>query len=503
MASTLLRIEFALPASNTHTMKSIKFKIWLAFFITLTVCMTTMLAVTHTTMKKGFLNYVNNETINKLDLLEEEIAEIYARTGNLELFTRKPHLWEKLKHKAYIPYLKIRSYQRNGPSQDRSEAQKNKNTPPKENLGLSRHQREFMARLILTDANKHIVAGRFTANEDYTWSAIEHNNQTIAYVGFVAPSEFLRDVDKHFLYNQLRALSKISIFLVIISFITVLIISHKLVKPLVALSRSAKHLAAGDYNVRIQSQTRDEVGELCHNFNELAQTLEANERSRRQWVADISHEMRTPLAVIKAQIEAMQDGIRDASPSNLSLLKDKTDSLNSLINDLYELSLSDLGALTYSKEVFSFNQLFEHTQDEVELRTKNINIQLEIKNALSDQQKIYGDSSRLAQLINNLIENSIRYTDAPGKLYIWSAEKHNHLEIHIEDSAPGVPADELSKIFDRLYRLDSSRNRETGGAGLGLSICKNIVEAHNGSIFAKASELGGIHTTISLPRWTR
>lgn len=462
--------------------------------------MTTMLAITHTTMKKGFLHYVNNETINKLDVLEEEIAKIYSKTESLELFQRKPHLWEKLKYKAYIPYLKIRSAQRHAPHDGKKKHYPQEN---QQNLGLSRHQREFMARLILTDANKHIVAGQYREQEDYTWSDIQHNQEIIAYVGFVAPSEFLRDVDKHFLYNQIRALSKISIFLVIISFITVLIISHKLVKPLVALSRSAKHLAAGDYNVRIQPQTSDEVGELCHNFNELAQTLEANERSRRQWVADISHEMRTPLAVVKAQIEAMQDGIREPSPNNLALLKDKADALNALINDLYELSLSDLGALTYNKEVFSFGQLFEHTEDETELRAKEKDIEVSITNHLNDNQKIYGDSNRLAQLVNNLIENSLRYTDAPGKMKIWSAERQNHLEIHIEDSPPGVPEDQLNKIFDRLYRLDSSRNRETGGAGLGLSICKNIVEAHNGSISATHSDLGGIHITISLPRWTR
>ncbi|MDO6422487.1 ATP-binding protein [Saccharophagus degradans] len=482
-------------------MKSIKFKIWLAFFITLTVCMATMLVVTHTTMKKGFLRYVNVETINKLDLLKNEIAEIYTRTGSLELFTTKPHLWDKLKYKAYSPYLKIRADQRrnDGPPTP----PKSKELPPKDKHGVGRHQREFMERLILTDENKNVISGRYRKNSDYSWSAIKTEDKIIAYVGYVAPSEFLRDVDKHFLYNQLRALSKISIFLVIISFITVLIISHKLVKPLVALSRSAKQLAAGEYNVRIQPQTSDEVGELCHNFNELAHTLEANEQSRRQWVADISHEMRTPLAVIKAQIESMQDGIRQPSQANLALLKDKTDSLNALVNDLYELSLSDLGALTYSKEVFSFNQLFEHTQDEVEVRTNGKELTLTIENNLNEQHKIYGDSSRLAQLINNLIENSLRYTDTPGQIKIWSAEAQGNLEFHIEDSAPGVNPDQLDKIFDRLYRLDSSRNRATGGAGLGLSICKNIVEAHNGTIRALQSKLGGIHIIISLPRWTR
>lgn len=464
--------------------------------------MATMLMVTHTTMKKGFLRYVNIETINKLDLLEGEIAEIYSRTGSLELFTHKKHLWDKLKYKAYSPYLKIRADQRRAPDES-PHNRSSKKHPPKDNNGLSRHQREFMERLILTDENKQVIAGRHRANTDYSWSEIKQNSKIIAYVGYVAPSEFLRDVDKHFLYTQLRALSQISIFLIIISFITVLIISHKLVKPLVALSRSAKQLAAGEYNVRIKPQTSDEVGELCHNFNELAHTLEANEQSRRQWVADISHEMRTPLAVVKAQIESMQDGIREPSAANLALLKDKTDSLNALVNDLYELSLSDLGALTYSKEVFSFNQLFEHTQDEVEVRTNGREISVNVKNNLNEQHKIYGDSNRLAQLINNLIENSLRYTDAPGQIKIWSAEVKDKLEFHIEDSAPGVAPDQLDKIFDRLYRLDSSRNRATGGAGLGLSICKNIVEAHKGSIRALQSELGGIHITISLPRWTR
>lgn len=466
--------------------KSIKFKIWLTFLITLAVSMMTMLLLTHASMKQGFLHYVNQQTIQKLDYLDKAVTDIYGSSGSLALLTGNMSLWRGLKYQAFrdfIEYQRLR--ERDGAS------------PPA--LSLTKHQEDFIDQLVLTGADKQLIVGNMDPRKDYSWREVRSDGKIIANIGYVTPTDFLRAVDQHFVRQQLETLSQISIVLVIVSFVVVLLISRWLVNPLTALSQNAKMLASGNFNVRITPQSGDELGQLCNNFNELATTLSSNEKARKQWVADISHEMRTPLAVIKAQIEAMQDGIREPSEKNLTLLKDKVDSVNVLINDLYELSLSDLGAMSYSKEILPLTEIVEQVTEEYNIRARDKGLELQVQNLLTDKDKIFGDSNRLVQMLSNFLENSLRYTDAPGTIKVIACRLNDSLQIHVKDSSPGVPTDKLQQIFDRLFRLESSRNRETGGAGLGLSICKNIIDAHHGTVSASSSDLGGLHILVELP----
>lgn len=467
--------------------KSIKFKIWLTFLITLAVSMMTMLLLTHASMKQGFLQYVNQQTIQKLDYLDKAVVDIYRASGSLNLLEQNESLWNGLKYQAFREFIE---YQR------MRERDVETSPPP---LSLTKHQENFINHLVLTNADKQLIVGQMESQKSYSWREVVLDGRDIAYIGYVTPTDFLRAVDHHFIRKQLETLSQIGIVLVIVSFVVVLLISRWLVNPLTALSRNAKMLASGNFCVRIKPQSEDELGQLCNNFNELASTLSSNEKARKQWVADISHEMRTPLAVIKAQIEAMQDGIREPSEKNLAVLKDKVDSVNVLINDLYELSLSDLGAMTYSKEVLPLTEIVEQVTEEYKIRTEEKNLKLQVKNLLSEKDKVFGDSNRLVQMMSNFLENSLRYTDAPGIIEVITCRLNDSLQIHVKDSSPGVPADKLEQIFDRLFRLESSRNRETGGAGLGLSICKNIIDAHHGTVSASNSDMGGLHILVELP----
>jgi len=227
--------------------------------------------------------------------------------------------------------------------------------------------------------------------------------------------------------------------------------------------------------------------------------LEANESARKQWVADISHEMRTPLTVIKAQIEAMLDGVRAPTTNNLNVLNEKINALSTIVNDLYELSLSDLGALSYLKKPLNFHHFINSITLDYSQKLANEGLHFHIDNALPEKTQILADRSRLQQLISNLFENSARYTDSPGNIRLRVATDNSNIVLDMEDSAPSVPNDQMNNIFERLFRLDKSRNRALGGAGLGLSICKNIVEAHQGTIIAGPSALGGLKITICLP----
>ncbi len=439
--------------------------------------------LTQISMRTGFLAYVTSQTVSKLEYISDDVVEIFETENNLDTLDGNFSAWAKLRHHAY--------------KNIDLDTSPNQNSPP------YMHQYNFVSRLILTDKNKKLIVGEKLEDQPYHYHEVHlSNGELIAHIGYLKPSDFVQSIDHHFLTQQLRSLATISIGVALVSLGVVLLLSRWLINPLTALSQSAKKISSGDYNVRITYQSGDELGELCRNFNELANALSANEKSRKQWVADISHEMRTPLAVVKAQIEAMQDGIREINQDNLNLLKDKIDALNLLINDLYELSLSDLGALSYNKEKLPFYELIEHIEDDFVFRAEKKGIQLKILNQLPHNICIFGDANRLMQLLINIVENAIHYTDAPGEIQIKAGHSRDKIIVAIEDSKPGVSQENLKNIFDRLFRVESSRNRNTGGSGLGLSICKNITEAHQGSISASESSLGGLKISLEFPVMT-
>ena len=231
----------------------------------------------------------------------------------------------------------------------------------------------------------------------------------------------------------------------------------------------------------------------------MALTLEKNEKARRQWVADISHELRTPLAVLRGEIEALLEGIRSTTPESIRSLHAEVLRLNRLVDDLYQLALSDLGTLTYHKENLDLAEILRDFIEPygAEFARKSIRFSADI--AQGFEITVFADSERLHQLFANLIDNSLKYTDTGGELIIRLTCSTGQATVDFEDSAPGVPEEELDRLFDRLYRVEASRSRSSGGAGLGLAICKNIVEAHEGTISAHPSPLGGVLIRVTMP----
>lgn len=281
------------------------------------------------------------------------------------------------------------------------------------------------------------------------------------------------------------------------SFLIAFLLSRKLVKPIHSLRRSSNELASGNYGTRIDVHSHDELGLLSHDFNRLAETLQEHEKSRQQWIMDIAHELRTPLSILRGEIEAIQDGISQADPQTIQSLHQETIHLQRLVEDLYTLSISDGGSLTYHKKPLDLAELLQDTlaQFTNQLQEAQLTLTREIKDSVSFE----GDPQRLQQLFQNLIRNSLRYTDMPGKLHVTLNTTADQVIITFSDSAPGVPTESLPRLFERLYRVESSRNRATGGAGIGLSISYNITQAHGGLITAEPSPLGGLSVIITLP----
>ena len=228
--------------------------------------------------------------------------------------------------------------------------------------------------------------------------------------------------------------------------------------------------------------------------------------NKKQLLVDVSHELRTPLSVLKANIEAMEDGINHHEES-YPVIHRKLNQIDRLIQDIYFISKSDAQQLVLYVNTIVLSELidelmlsFRPLADEKGLiLSVNDRLNNRLHNDASNDIRIEGDRQRLIQLFSNLLQNSLDYTDRGGKINLSSRAVRSGVEITIQDSAPGVPEQEHSQLFERLYRKESSRNRATGGSGLGLSICRAIVEAHNGSITITTSPLGGLSITSWLP----
>lgn len=479
--------------------KSIKLKLWLTFFVSLVFSLGSLLVLTHYSVKQRFLDYATDQILERLEPLEVAVAEVFSKNQSLKPFLQDPEQWEELQNATYRQYMRHQRFRTStalGPKQQDWSARQSIEKK------LQANQRAFFLDLILVDTKKNLVSGILKDNANYAFRQITLDGELIAYIGYNKPKAFLRSVDKLFVDQQLNVFGMLSVVMVFAALVITMFVARWLVTPLSKLSYNAKKLAQGDFSVRMNSTADDELGTLCQNFDEMARTLEKNEITRKQWVADISHEMRTPLSVLKAQIEAMQDGIRAASQENLNLLKRNVDSISLIVDDLYELSLVDVGALTFHKSDTDLSELIREIVGEFEEKMSQKGLNIHCDKVPMSAHYCYVDKKRIKQLVTNLLENSFRYTDAPGDIHLSLKQDAKQYRLTIEDSAPGVPAESLERIFDRLYRLESSRNRETGGAGLGLSICKGIAEGHGGSILAEASSIGGVKQTIFLPKKT-
>jgi two-component system sensor histidine kinase BaeS len=263
------------------------------------------------------------------------------------------------------------------------------------------------------------------------------------------------------------------------------------------LASATRKLADGDYRTRVESASSDELGALVDDFNRLGNALEKHESGRRNFMADVSHELRTPLAVLKGELEALEDGVRPFTQATLESLQAEVTTLSKLVADLHDLSLADVGGLAYRFERVDLGKCVAETlhgfQERFSARA------LRVAADLPPGVMVRADDARLARVVANLLENAARYTLEGAQVRVSLKRDGNKALLVVEDSGPGVPPELLPRLFERFFRVESSRNREQGGSGLGLAICRSVVEAHGGSIVATPSSLGGLRIELRLP----
>lgn len=504
----------------------IKYKLLLTFFIAAVSLAGCMLFLIHWSFERGFLQYVNTVEQEVHENLVAALADEYKQQGSWEFLRGDRQRWRELQISSAMKSEAIRERLRqrrqagvNAPrppshgvyDSDHSLPPSreglggySRNVPPESRRWMARGPMRFGARLVLLDQNKHVVIGRMQNPDGLEIRPIRVAGQVVGYLG-IRPRKKLSDThDLRFTQKQGRAFSLIALSMIIISTILILPVARRLVKPINTVTRATRELASGKYSVRIPVRSNDEIGQLSRDFNTLARTLEQNEKARRQWIADISHELRTPLSVLRGEIESLQDGVRSPTQERMASLHSEVMNLNRLIDDLYELSLSDIGALSYRKQRVNLNEILDASLASLKsaFAEKQITINRNEEKEDKDQMMVFADANRLQQLFTNLLTNSLRYTNAGGTLQIVVSARHDKIIIDFKDSSPAVAEEELPHLFERLYRVESSRNRSSGGVGLGLSLCRNIVDAHDGRISARPSPLGGLWIRVELARET-
>ena len=356
-------------------------------------------------------------------------------------------------------------------------------------LGLS-------SRLSLYDAKRRFVVGE-ASDEQISYRPIMVENQVVGYLGLKPVLDQDDALSINFFSNQKRYLFLVYGLSILASLIAALLLATYFKKPIQRLLNGTRELTRGNYQHQVKVKRNDELGDLSNELNQLAVILDQHETSRRQWVADTSHELKTPLAVLQAQIEAMQDGIRKPTPEHFASMLAQVTSLKKLTQDLAALAQADAQQLQFyyatvnpwdvvQQELMNFQPKFEQADLKVTVEGDGAEVDL--------------DLDRFKQIVANLLSNSIRYTEAGGQVHIHTEQNEKEWTLYVDDSPFGLTDEQLARIGERFYRVDDSRTRATGGTGLGLALSCKITQAMGGSLSFAHSPLGGLRCKLSFPK---
>jgi two-component system sensor histidine kinase BaeS len=464
--------------------------------------------------QKEFVDYVRQSEEVRLDPMITSLADSYRQRGSWAWLEQDRDEWIVLVREVF-GLRGPRNFTRDARNLPRGEQ-----PTPQNDRGASKEPRNFPRdgvfprqenevaqpitfdwRLMLLDAGGKVVIPAPGSDDAMVAEAVKLpimvDGKTVGFLGYKPRLQQVQTLEIAFAKQQSYSYGVIAIGMLAAVLLNAALISHWLSRRLRALGHGATALARGDYTTRIPARGHDELARLAGDFNHLAQALEAAQRGRQQWIADIAHELRTPLTSLRAEIEAVQDGVRPLTQGSIASVAQEVHQLTRLVEDLRLLSLSDLGALTCRKEPVQLAEIIDDalSAGRAAISEKGLQVQVEVGQSLM----VDADSDRLAQLFGNLLQNTLRYSEAPASLAIHASVDAGDARIDWEDSPPGVDDQDLHRLTERLYRVDNSRSRASGGSGLGLAIVKAIVEAHGGRMLGGRSKLGGLRWSIWLP----
>lgn len=339
------------------------------------------------------------------------------------------------------------------------------------------------------------IHGEFTA-ENYP---LMKDGQSIGYVSISYFGPFFLNE------NEFMFLRSLNIILIVVGFISLVVsvvvghlMARRINRPILNTIEATKEISDGNYGVRIVDQCKiKEINLLTESINQLAVSLETLEKLRKQLTEDVAHELRTPITILQSYIEAMSEGVWDATPERLESCYDEVTRIGKLVGDLEKLARVEGDNLKLEKRKIDLYDIIDKTtsnfQGEVEAKSLQLHIQ-------GSHTTLYADADRIRQVVVNLLSNAIKYSREGGSIVIGLFETKDTAGFYVEDNGIGIAKEELPYIFERFYRADKSRNRATGGSGIGLTIVKAIVEAHGGHVSAESKLEEGSRFRVTLPK---
>ena len=361
-------------------------------------------------------------------------------------------------------------------------------------------------RLRVADAQGNVVAdtqasptGRLTQEELARSLTLRVRGRQVGYLLPEGGMAFSRGDETRLVSRINRAALIAGLIAGVASLLLALGLAYRLLSPVRDLTRAAEHMATGDLSQRVPVYGEDELALLGKTFNHMADSLQRAEESRRAMTADIAHELRNPLAVQRASLEALQDGIYPLTPDNLAPILEQNALLNRLVEDLRTLALADAGQLNLETTPTDLTGLVERVVERFSAQAATQSIQIRINPADHPLPAIALDPQRIEQILGNLLSNALRHTPPRGQIEITLAQTSTSVQLSVHDKGPGIPADSFPYLFERFYRADKSRSRAEGGTGLGLAIARQLAQAHGGDLTAANHPAGGAVFTLTLP----
>ncbi|MEI6578754.1 MAG: ATP-binding protein, partial [Eubacteriales bacterium] len=337
--------------------------------------------------------------------------------------------------------------------------------------------------------------GKFTSKT----ISLLNNNEKIGTVNirYYGPY-FLSENDFQFLNALNTVLIIIGIFSLAFSVVIGFFMAKRLSNPILKTAGAAKQIADGNYDVRIEENTNTkELSELTSSINHLADSLGKQEALRKQLTADVAHELRTPLTSVGTHLEAMVDGIWEPTPERLQSCHEEVLRIGKIVQELESLAKVESENFKLDKTAVNPAALAQKAVSSFEAEIKNKNLQVSVEGQCSN---IQADKDRLSQVFINLLSNAVKYTPEGGNIKITVSETDRNVSIKFQDNGAGIDGEELPFVFERFYRADKSRNRSTGGSGIGLAIVKSIVTAHGGTVEVQSKLNEGTCFTVTLPK---
>lgn len=434
---------------------------------------------------RGFEAYVSTRQAAALEAVASALGDHYAEFGSWQRLTQDRRMWRRLLQ----PILRGELEPDGG------------GAAPAGPLGRARGPGRLAAALY--DASGEVIVGRRNLPDAAPRAPIVVAGATVGTIAVAFPASNIDAADNQFAGAQRRLIWTMLVLSLLGAAAIAWLLARNMLAPVRDMAAATRTLASGNYGVSITKTSNDELGQLADDVNTLAAALAAQQASRQSLMADLAHELRTPLAILQGELEALQDGVRPWSPAAAESLRSEVAGLARLVDDIRMLALADVGELPMETRPVDLSGLASKTIDRfaTALAARRLHVHREDLQANVDVQ---GDAAQLERVLTNLLQNTVRYAAEGGEVWLALAREADTVRLTIEDSGPGVPAAALPRLFERYYKsqaatAEGDRSRQHGGSGIGLALCKAIALRHGGSISAFASPRGGLGIAMVLP----